>query len=48
MKKTYKNPEIEVIKLKMHQPLLDASARGYGSDVSNTDDADGRILEEEW
>ena len=46
MKKTYINPEIEVIKMKVQNTLLDTSSVGYGSDVNNTDDADARFLED--
>ena len=50
MKKTYKNPEIEVIKLKMHQHLLDSSNMGakgdYGDGTGIT--LGGHETEEEW
>jgi len=42
MKKTYKNPEMEIIKLKIHQHLLDTSSRGFGEDVTDTSGADVR------
>ena len=46
MKKTYINPEIEVIKMKVQNTLLDTSSVGYGDDVNNTDDADARFLDD--
>jgi len=50
MKKTYKNPEIEVIKLKMHQHLLDSSDMGANGDYGSGDGITlgGHETEEEW
>ena len=48
MKKTYINPEIEVIKIKVQNTLLDTSSVGYGGDVDNTDDADSRFTDNDW
>jgi hypothetical protein len=52
MKKTYKNPEIEVIKLKMHQHLLNSSDMGangdYGSGAGITLGAHEDDTEYEW
>ena len=47
-KKLYINPEIEVIKMKVQNTLLDTSSVGYGSEVDNTDGADARISGEDW
>ena len=45
MKKTYKNPEIEVIKMKMHQHLLDGSQDAH---EEIPDEYGGHDTDYEW
>lgn len=47
-KKLYINPEIEVINVKVQNPLLETSTVGYGGEVNNTDGADGRRDNFDW
>lgn len=45
MKKTYKNPEIEVVKIAAKQMLLETSTRGFGGDVTDTSGADAHFFD---
>ena len=50
MKKTYINPNIEVVKMKMHQHLLDGSPKeGPGIGTSGSaGDAEGHFDDFDW